>query len=254
MGDTERPLDGPWYDARVDFGPITDTRTLEGAVVQALDKLRNAPESVQSKRLTARALKYRDILASWEMFPPDPDEQTETVAQVLRVIGAIMSYLNAGDEDAVIDSSPASDSGPPASDSVPERPVTRTKRQKSVGRIELTQAGSDGEKIDILFPFRKRWVPVPGMRGVATKFLYEVGGNGGRHIVVRMTVDSRLDEHAQTGAELIYVLQGGISLGEDKLFAGAVIRVREGVTCPPITSLGESELLLIGTRRKKLCG
>lgn len=224
-------------------------------MVQALDKLRAVPETTHAKKLTARALKYRDILASWEMFPPDPDEQTETVAQVLRVVGAIMSYLSQGDETESGDSHPAPDSSPPDSDSVPERPGNKAARirQKSVGRIELTQPASEADKIDILFPFRKRWVPVPGVRGVATKFLYEVGGGGSRHILVRMTADSRLDEHMQKGAELIYVLQGGITLGDDKLFAGAVIRVREGVTCPPISSLGESELIIIGTRRGKLC-
>lgn len=225
-------------------------------MVQALDKLRAAPETDHAKKLTKRALKYRDILASWEMFPPDPDEQTETVAQVLRVIGAIMSYLSAGDESENGDSYPAPDSTPPADDSAPERAGSKAARirQKSVGRIELTQPASEADKIDILFPFRKRWVPVPGLRGVATKFLYEVGSDGSRHILLRMNADSQLDEHAQKGAELIYVLQGGISLGDDKLFAGAVIRLREGVTCPPITSLGESELLLISTRRNRLCG
>ncbi len=244
----------------VDFGPVTDTRTLESAVSQAIAKLRAAPECDRSRDLTRRALRYRDILASWEMVPPNPEEQTETVARVLRVIGAIMRHLAADDGTRGSDSDapPDSDSeAPPDSDSDQElsMSVPSRTRQKSVGRIELVpSATSGGGKIDILFPFRRRWVPVPGLPGVATQSVHGTDGIGGHHVMVRMVGDAQLEEHRQEDVELIYILRGGISLGDDSLFAGAIVRLRDGATCPSIRALGDSELLLIGTSRPLICG
>ncbi|HHH29174.1 MAG TPA: hypothetical protein ENK57_12625 [Polyangiaceae bacterium] len=56
----------------------------------------------------------------------------------------------------------------------------------------------------------------------------------------------------QATPELIYVLRGGIRLAEETLFAGAVIRTNVNAHCPPIESIGESELLFIGSVRPEL--
>lgn len=246
----------------MDFGPVTDTRTLEGAVIQAITKLRAAPADDRSRELIRRALKYRDVLASWEMIPPKPDEQAETVARVLQVISAIMRHLSQDDEaeacpDPAGHEPDAPDSGWPAQDSDVGgvRSGSSRKRQKSVGRIELMPSPSlSGGKIDILFPFRRRWAPVPGMRGVTTQSIYGNDASGLHHVMVRLDADAQLDEHRQVDVEVVYILRGGISLGDDSLFAGAVVRLRGGVMCPPIRALGDSELLLMGTCRAKLCG
>lgn len=76
------------------FGAITDTQSLEDSVVHALERLRDMPQDARTQSLRTKAMHYRDILASWELMPPSPDEQapsgpssrsTEPAASVPRV-------------------------------------------------------------------------------------------------------------------------------------------------------------------------
>lgn len=137
-------------------------------------------------------------------------------------------------------------------DRMPRRQVA-SKRKVSVGRIELRVATGMGqvETADVIFPFQRPWEPLARVQGGSAKPL-DGDLAQGEHVLVRLLDRAKLASHVQATPELIYVLRGGIRLAEETLFAGAVIRTNVNAHCPPIESIGESELLFIGSVRPEL--
>lgn len=137
-------------------------------------------------------------------------------------------------------------------DRLPRRQVA-SKRKVSVGRIELQVASGLGEveTADVIFPFQRPWEPLTRVEGGSAKVL-DGDLAAGEHVLVRLLDRATLASHVQATPELIYVLRGGIRLAEETLFAGAVIRTNVNAHCPPIQSIGETELLFIGSVRPEL--
>jgi len=135
---------------------------------------------------------------------------------------------------------------------MPRRQV-HSKRKVSVGRIELQVAsGQDRvETADVIFPFQRPWEPLARVEGGSAKPL-DGDLASGEHVLVRLLDGARLQSHVQATPEVIYVLRGGIRLAEETLFAGAVIRTTANAHCPTIRSIGETELLFIGSVRPEL--
>jgi hypothetical protein len=262
-----------WYDVTMDgFGPITNTPTLEGAVISALKKLEGRPQSPALMRLQEQGIQYRDILASWELMPPQPVEQSDTVSKVLQLLGEIMRYVN--DPKHVVTASPLVSSPPSASmpppsgpspfassrspsgarhSAAPRRSAHTNKRLASVGRIELDMvlAGKHA-RADVIFPFRRPWRTLPELPGGVVRQLHDDSLTGEQHLILRLVEGAELPDHRQDNAEVIYILSGGLRVGDESVFAGTVIRTQAGNVCPVLTSLGETELLIMGTYRDEL--
>ena len=188
-----------------------------------------------------------DSLPSLDDLPPLPSSKA----------------LSAGDSDAprrglVARGGTALSAGRPSPnlgarrDRLPRRQVA-SKRKVSVGRIELQVASGLGqvETADVIFPFQRPWEPLTRVEGGSAKPLDGDLANG-EHVLVRLLDRAKLASHVQATPELIYILRGGIRLAEETLFAGAVIRTNVNAHCPPIQSIGETELLFIGSVRPEL--
>jgi hypothetical protein len=266
------------------FGVITDTHNLEDSVVHALERLDEMPDVPKKQKLIDKAHVYRDILASWELMPPSPEEQSETVSAVLQLLGRVMAFVNNDPDDRGSEPSqppPASEPSPrlitrpkafpsgrsafgdisvkpstksktPGQRSMPRRQQA-SKRKVSVGRIELELALKNNQvaTADILFPFQRPWHPLSRIEGGEVKILHHDDLTGS-HALVRLQHRVELAVHIQDASEMIYILRGGIRLAEESLFAGAVIRTSANASCPALRSIGESELLFAGTVRPEL--
>lgn len=236
-------------------GPITNTRSLKGALVETIGQLERARQKPVVVRILRQCRDYRRLVDEWDAVSPPPDEQFETIGQIMQLLGAAMQATKGGgddepaievhsfdamgdfdDEDFALDAD---------LDAVLDLDLELDTSASDVVVHEHT-SGSRGTGAEVVELYATPWRRL--RRGVHVKTLQRA--RSGTHVLVRLEPDAELEAHTQTAPECIYVLEGCVRHAGALVHAGMLLRVDGGAA--KIRSVGESTLIVMGTTRRLL--
>ncbi|MEZ4440618.1 MAG: hypothetical protein R3B72_16080 [Polyangiaceae bacterium] len=90
------------------IGPITNTRTIDDAIGEALSRLSDVPQTARIKRLMTEVRRYQDKVSAWEDDPPEPELQFEVIGELMSLLSLAMNATREGHlEEVPIDPSPS---------------------------------------------------------------------------------------------------------------------------------------------------
>jgi quercetin dioxygenase-like cupin family protein len=266
-------------DAMDGIGPITNTRTIDDAIGEAIAQLRRAPQTSEVARLLVEVRRYQETVSSWTHEPPPPDVQFEIIGELMSVLGKAMTVaknprkLERQDVDA-----PRVRLGPGGPISEPI--TTEASEPDSLPSLELDMPARGHatlpgpmRAIDDVLGLGDRLEPVGGEEGICPQGalrLIEVHrlpwrpsalgegvlvrsitspGQPRRHLVVRLAPGAALPEHQHATAEVLMVWDGSVEVGPDLLSAGGIVIAAPGDVGSVIRSAGEATLVLFDTDR-----
>ena len=230
------------------LGPITNTRTLKGALVETIDQLERARQKPVVVKLLQRCRDYRELVDDWDSVSPPPDEQFETIGEIMQLLGAAMQATNRKpkhDTDPDIETAPLEPLGAAfddfdddeEDDAVVEHPVLK---------LDLVPASPCATVLDLS---RQPWrASSPGIR---VKTISETG-SGRHHALLRLEVGAELPGQRHDHAENLFVLDGCIRHAGATVHAGACLRIDAGSKSGTITALGETTLLIMDSDRRAI--
>lgn len=254
----------------MDSGPPTNTRTLDVTLRETIQRLERAEQTETVRKLLAEARHYATMLAAWTSAPPPPRQQDaviDDVVDLLRRSLAVPLGSPDGDDAPEIRVEPGTDSPPDP----PESLDGPTGRSTTLGRVPLRrqpatsppgaragpaepQALVPSPGVEVLRPDRAPWKPVASRSGLALKRLDAGQPGTATSALVRLRAGGMLEGHRHGAPETLWVVAGTVVLGEVSIHAGELVRFAAGADSPPLYSLGESTLLLVGSDRGELQG
>lgn len=242
-------------------GPITNTRTMEGSLVEAIKRLERFEQTAHTQAMIAKAKRYLAIVAEWSVQPPDPDEEYTVIPEVLLLLKQCMTYSAnaAADLGGDISLEPGPDPRatlPGHGSAIGRLPVERKIPAPWVpGEVGMAQPRLEpGVGLELLRPDRVHWQPVAGLAGVAIKTLREPSEDGWCRALLRLAPGAVLPARRYRQAQDLYVLSGMLQFGEHRIQAGELIRTGPGATVGPLRCLAECTVLLIGSGNGDLLG
>ena len=237
------------------FGPITNTRSVDDALRDAVRRMKAAPPSRKLDALLAEARRYQEVVASWELIPPVPEEQFETIGEIM---GLLATCMNAAPDpgpcaagQAEVEPQAAGteleleDFGPSTPPLSPQVQVGRV----NIGRLPSSAPpGGDGV-FEVVHPHQRPWQPSPASPAVRLKVVRVEDDGLRRHLLVRLEDGASLPPHQASSAELILVVDGALRAATTPVHAGCFVHVAAGDLCPRLTAEGETTLMFIGSER-----
>lgn len=226
------------------IGPITNTRTLKGALTETVEHLERARQKPVIVRMLRRCREYRQLVDEWDAVSPPPDEQFETIGQIMQLLGAAMQAVKQttkDDPDIEIHTfeplEPIGDAFRAGDDEV--LPAADLE-------LDLVPASSCAQIVEL---YREPWRA--SGRGIYVKTLRTCPA-GRHHALVRLDGGAEIPGQKHESDEHIYVLNGCVRHAGVAAHAGACIRIDAGSTSGPIKSLGETTLLFMDSERRSI--
>jgi hypothetical protein len=223
-------------------GPITNTRTLKGALVETIRKLEHARQKPVIVRMLKRCREYRALVNEWDSVSPPPDEQFETIGQIMQLLGAAMQATKqAAKDDPTIEFQTIEPLGYEDEGLGDGADVTAHELA-----LDLVPASTCSDVTEL---YREPWRTAA--RGVQVKSLKE-SPEGGHHALVRLAPGTELAGQKQDGDECVYVLEGCIKHAGKMVHAGGLLRIDGGTSSGTLRAVGEATLLLLDSERRAL--
>jgi anti-sigma factor ChrR (cupin superfamily) len=208
------------------IGPITNMRTLVGAIAETIGKLEELDQTPRVVRLLERCRHYSSVVSGWATAAPPPDEQFETIGHIMQLLSAAMSAARDDERPIVVR---------------PELPPELDELTDVTAHESLPARGS--HRSHVLALYLLPWRDLGD--GLAVKVLRQ--NDASCHALLRLRQGATLPGHTHASEEHVLVLEGCIRHGEMELYAG--IRSDGGYDSAPFEAVGEATLLLISSDR-----
>ncbi len=243
------------------FGPITNTRTLDDAIREAIARLSLVEPSPRARKLLADARRYQELMSTWENEPPSPEEQFEIIGNVLQLLGTAMRFV----EQAASKSDSPVPRPAPRHDSAPvievggghlaleleletDEPFRGESLLHRVVEIDAPDPPRVAGGVRVVRPHLVSWQPTCADGVVGKRVCEDAGGK--RHLLLRLDPGAVLPGQRHDGGETVQVIDGCLRMDGDELPAGSYVCCEPGAVSPDLESVGETTLLLIGTDRR----
>ncbi len=232
------------------IGPITNTRTLKGALVETIGRLERSRQKPVVVRLLQRCRDYRELVDEWDSVSPPPDEQFETIGQIMQLLGAAMQEAKKSSAERGERAEPILDVRPiaPLGDFEDDDDFDDVVEHEHPGgelELDLVPASPCAEVVEL---YRKAWRS--STRGVQVKLLKSVGGR--HHALVRLEDGAELPGQKQDCEEVLYVLDGCVKHAGELVHAGSCLRIDSGSKSGTIRSVGETTLMVLDSERRAI--
>ena len=235
-------------------GPITNTRTMEGSLVEAIDRLKTFEQTPKLKGMIAKAEGFLAVVGTWEEQRPSTEEEYTVIPDVLILLKHCMTYNP--EEDPTRDSSPEISVGPASdSDAAATSSATALGRlpvekrdSRRIARGDSTRPPPKGRSgVSVLRPDRAPWQPIESLPGVCVKILNTDTGAGRCRALMRLDPGAELPARRHSVAEDLYVLSGLLQVGDYRVYSGELVRAEAGARSAGFRCIAEATLLLVGT-------
>ena len=225
---------------------ITDVSNISDAVGQAVRRLARLAPDERVRLLLDRGRKLEGQVNRWKVVPPSSGDKYEAMGEMLRFIADAAGTLEADGMPESGDKGERTSSVPPPTSSQPARASSSapapTSSPAAPGRPSASKA--DGPGLDVRRTWLERWRELRGHAGVRAKALHI---EPVAVVLLRFEPGGELRIDAEALSEVLYVLDGSLTIDEVEVAAGSSVILdpaRQSVGSP-----GESTALLIGTSR-----
>jgi hypothetical protein len=216
-------------------GPITNTRTLVGAIAEMIGKLEAVEQNPTIDRLLERCRHYLGVVTGWASSSPPPDEQFETIGHIMQLLSAAMNATLQHREPAIHIRSEL------------QPDLDELMDVSAHDALELPRRSTFSSHVLALYlvPWRDLGA------GLSVKVIRQTAKS--RCIALaRLHQGAVLPGHKHRSEEHILVLDGCIRHGEVELYAGTCVRSDKGSESGDLEAVGEVTLLFMGSDRECL--